>query len=259
MRIFNLILILALVSGCKHLPTNSGHSATTLADKTAVGSRAGAAITRQEVLQIAEAYARYEWRATVTNIFHGTDASGVRIDTPDVKWWGHGGWYSDGRVNVGVAYCWGGDSTLREFDEGILAGRPAGYDFRVSASADWHSVPASSLPVGVDCSGFVSRCWRLKIKRSTRGLIEDCRQLPSFDDLRPGDALNKPGLHVILFNEWLDEKHDKMRVVEAGTGKEDDVKEHPEYCEKVHENVYERTWLSTNGFVPLRYRGIVEQ
>ena len=257
MRIFSPILILALLSGCEHLPTDSGHSAASLADKTTIGSRDGAAITRQEVLQIAEAYAQYEWRPTMTNTYHGLDASGVRVDTPDVKWWGRGGWYL-GRVNVGVPYCWGGDSTLREVDEGILAGRPAGYDFRVSVSADWHSVPASSLPVGVDCSGFVSRCWRLKLKRSTRGLIEDCGQLPSFDELLPGDAIDKPNLHVVLFEKWLDQRHDKILVVEAGTGKEDDNKKHPEYCEKVHENVYERTWLSTNGYVPLRYRGIVE-
>lgn len=87
MRRFSLILILALLSGCQHLPTNSGHSATTLADEATIGSRDSAAITRQEVLQIAQAYARYEWRATVTNTFHGVDASGLHVDTPDVKWW----------------------------------------------------------------------------------------------------------------------------------------------------------------------------
>lgn len=218
-------------------------------------SREGSAITRQEVLQIADAYARHEWQATVSNVFHGTDTSGVQIDTPDVKWWGRGGWYFDGRTNVGVAYCWGGYSTLAEFEQGILAGRPAGYDFKVSDPKHFVPPPESSLPVGVDCSGFVSRCWRLKEKRSTRDLIEDCRQLPNFDDLRPGDAINKRGFHVALFKEWLDTEHDKMRVFEAGDGQKSDP---PEYYEKVHENDYKRTWLSTNGFVPLRYRGIVE-
>ena len=251
MRIFSLILILALLSGCEHLPTNSGHSAAPLADKTGIGSREGSAITSQEVLQIAEAYARYEWRATVTNVFHGVDTSGVRVDTPDVKWWGRGGWYSDGRVNVGVAYCWGGDNTLAEFDQGVLAGRPAGNKFKVYDPKRRSLVTA----VGVDCSSFVSRCWRLKVRRTTRNLIEDCRQLPSFDDLRPGDAINRWNVHVILFKEWLDKKHDEMRVFEAGDGQENDP---PEYYVKVHENDYNRTWLSTNGFVPLRYRGIVE-
>jgi hypothetical protein len=85
--------------------------------------------------------------------------------------------------------------------------------------------------------------------------VEDCRQLPSFDDLRPGDAINRWNVHVILFKEWLDKKHDEMHVFEAGDGQENAP---PEYYVKVHENDYNRTWLSTNGFVPLRYRGIVE-
>jgi hypothetical protein len=74
-------------------------------------------------------------------------------------------------------------------------------------------------------------------------LIKECHPLPSFDDLRPGDAINKPNCHIVLFKEWLDKKHDKMRVIEAGDGQEND---------------YKRTWLSTNGFMLLRYRGIVE-
>jgi cell wall-associated NlpC family hydrolase len=226
-----------------------------LADKTTIGLRDGAAITRQEVLRSAEAYAREEWRATDHNVFHGTDQSGVRIDTPDAQWWGRGGWYSDGRVNVGLPYCWGGDSTLAEFEHGIVAGQPAGYDYKVDDPQHSTPPPMSSLPVGLDCSGFVSRCWRLKGKRSTRDLIKECRQLPSFDELLPGDAINKPNGHVVLFKEWLDQEHDKMRVIEAGDCQKNDP---PEYYEKVHENDYKRTWLSTNGFMPLRYRGIIE-
>jgi hypothetical protein len=106
-------------------------------------------ITRAEVLRIADSYVRHEWRASFANEFHGKDKRGVQIDTPDQKWWGEKGWHSDGRVNVGIPYCWSGESTLEEFDQGLLQGRPAGYVFRN------RSRPASSsLPIGVDCSGW---------------------------------------------------------------------------------------------------------
>src|SRR5262245_58219814 len=71
-------------------------------------------ITRGEVLRIAESYVRHEWRAGTANEFHGPDKRGVQIDTPDQKWWGENGWHSDGRVNVGIPYCWSGESTLEE-------------------------------------------------------------------------------------------------------------------------------------------------
>lgn len=154
---------------------------------------------------------------------------------------------------------------LIECDPRVLADSPVGdglkvfeFDFDHRAVDLRNFVPpvASPLSDGVDCSGFVSRCWRLKEKRSTRDLIEVCRPLPSFDDLLPGDAVNKPDVHVILFKEWLDKKHETMRVFEAGDAQAHDG--HPEYYLKVNENDYKTTWLSKHGYVPLHYRGIIE-
>jgi hypothetical protein len=227
-----LIFIVALVSGCAHL-------------------RPGPAVTRQQVMKTAEAYADYQWQATPANVFHGFDSAGVWVDTPDVEFWGLGGWYADGRTNIGVPYCWGGTSTLEQFDRGLVQGRPAGYHFR-GPRID-HS--DSALPVGVDCSGLVSRCWRLYARRSTYDISNVCEQLPNYDDLRPGDAVNKPYSHVILFDSWVDGTHEKMRVFEAGDAKRDgDAQDY----EKVHEDVYDRDWLLQHGFVALRYKRIAE-
>ena len=231
-RLFNFALILIFASGCAHLGP-------------------GPVVTRRQVLETAEAYASHQWRATPANVFHGTDAAGVWIDTPDVDFWGPGGWYADGRTNVGVPYCWSGASTLVEFDRGIRQGRPAGYHFKGPRKD--HS--DSALPVGVDCSGLVSRCWRLYARRSTYDIGKICDQLPSYDDLRPGDVLNKPYNHVILFEKWMDGTHEKMRVFEAGHVKEGgDVANY----EKAHEDVYDRDWLIQHGFVALRYKRIVD-
>ncbi|HEV2319758.1 MAG TPA: hypothetical protein VGV18_08415 [Verrucomicrobiae bacterium] len=226
------VLILALATGCAQL-------------------RPGPAVTSEQVLATARAYANHLWRGTPANVFHGFDPHGVWVDTPDAEFWGPGGWYADGRTNVGVPYCWGGASTLAEFDRGIIEGRPAGYHFRGPRA--YHG--DSALPVGVDCSGLVSRCWRLYARRSTYDIGKICKPLPSYDDLRPGDAVNKPYGHVILFEAWVDSAHQRMRVIESGHAKKSDD---PQNYEGVHEDVYDRDWLNRHGFVPLRYNRIMD-
>jgi hypothetical protein len=220
MRIFGLFFILALASGCAHMQTDNVHK---------VSMAAGPAVTREEVLQTAEAYASHQWKATSANIYHGKDSRGVWVDTPDEIFVGAGGWYSDGRTNVGLPYCWGGASSLKQFDEGISAGRPAGYHF--TGPRAHHG--DSALPVGVDCSGFVSCCWQLHSRRSTYNMAPVCYRLESYDDLRPGDAVNKSHDHIILFVGWVDGTHEQMRVYEAGDARKDG--DH-EYYERVHQD-----------------------
>lgn len=255
MRVLIFILFLVLAGGCSTVRTDTGTSTISSAEETSIGLRDDAPVTRQEVLRAAEAYANHPWQAGEANIFHGNDAAGARVDTPDREWCGRGGWLADGRINKGLPYCWGGDSTLTEFDEGIAAGRPAGYHFKRIDRRKKKDPPDSALPVGVDCSGFVSRCWRLKTRRSTYDLAEVCEPLSSFDDLQPGDVVNKPYNHVILFAGWVDANHSRMRVFEAG-----DAKRHnrAENYERVHEDSYDRKWLEKKGFAALKYRGMVE-
>lgn len=244
MRLPYLILILAYATGCAHVPTVKAPAGTDSA-------RDGKLLTRAEVLQIAQAYAQHQWHGTSTNIYHGLDAKGVRVDTPDAEWWGRGGWYADGRLSTGLPYCWNGDSTLAEFDAGISNGLPAGCMFKNLDRK--HDPPDSDLPVGVDCSGFVGRCWHLKVRKSTYDMSDVTYQLPTLDALRPGDAVNRPHGHIILFIAWTDDKHDKMFVYEEG-----DARRSHELINHnwVHIDTYDRTWLEAHGFVPLRYRNI---
>ena len=180
----------------------------------AAGSSLGClrAVTRAEVLETAAAYAAHEWQASPANVFHGKDAEGVPVDTPDEAY-SKGGWASDGRTNVGVPYQWGGASSIAEFDRGVAAGRPAGHVVKRRDSAK--RPEPSVYPVGVDCSGLVSQCWRLEPRRSTYDLELVCQRLASYDDLRPGDVLNRAYRHVVIFKEYVDDDHIRVRVYEA--------------------------------------------
>jgi hypothetical protein len=74
-------------------------------------------------------------------------------------------------------------------------------------------------------------------------LAQECIPLASYDDLLPGDALNRAGRHVMLFKEWADEKHERLSMIEAT-------------FVKVRESEHDRATLTEKGFLPLRYRGI---
>ncbi|MDO9548680.1 MAG: T9SS type A sorting domain-containing protein, partial [Candidatus Marinimicrobia bacterium] len=88
-------------------------------------------------------------------------------------------------------YKWGGFSTLDQFDDGLLAGKYAGDRYTGKSSG-------SGYAVGVDCSGFVSRCWKLSRHYSTREMDDEIAvAYASWEDLKPGDAIHKEG-HVRL-------------------------------------------------------------
>jgi len=184
---------------------------------------------RERILATARSYAELRWTAGEGNRLHGLDADGVRVDTPDA---GHleGGWRA-GEAFVGVPYAWGGFSTPEEFLAGVAAGRPAGH------VPHEETTPPSRFAVGVDCSGFVSRCWDLPVKQSTRSLGRLCYAI-GWDELLPGDLLNSFDGHAVLFLAF--EGEEALRVLEAGFP-----------C--VKETVYALADARALGLVPQRY------
>ncbi len=188
---------------------------------------------RDRVLATAQRYATFEWTATEANAFHGDDADGVRVDTPDTSF-DERGWSIGGETNRGMPYAWGGFSSIEDFKGGLEEGLYAGL-VPVSERA-----ASSRHALGLDCSGFVARCWELPVKQSTRSLGRLCYPLDGCDDLRPGDILNKFDSHVVLFKEWVDEGRTVMRVVEAARL-------------GVEENDYPVELLVASGFVPMRF------
>ena len=171
---------------------------------------------RAEVLRTARRYLNHPWRASEANILHGADPDGVRVDTPDRVAYPEGGkipsggYLMDGSENHGLPYQWGGFSTPEQFDAALERGLAAGHlPTGRGASASRHAA-------GVDCSGFVSRCWGLAAKRSTRSLAELCLKLEDPSTLRPGDALNRSDGHVVLLLESPRGERGTVEIVEAG-------------------------------------------
>jgi hypothetical protein len=145
------------------------------------------------------------------------------------------GWLADGTRNRGMPYAWGGFTSVDEFTAGLGKSRPAGL-VPVSEGAR-----GSRFAMGLDCSGYVSRCFDLPVKQTTRSLSLLCYQLDGFESLQPCDLLNKHDSHVVLFVDWVDDSRQQMRVLEAARL-------------GVTESTYAVDAARRDGFLPLRYR-----
>ncbi len=138
--------------------------------------------SRVKALQIAETYVLHQYECKLNNLAVNDVVAndGDVVRTPD--------WLKVG-FNARVPYKWGGFNTIAQFDAGLTTGKYAG---------DIVTTGVSSYALGVDCSGFVSRCWQLSYHSSTSDMPNITKQYSSWDDLKPGDAIHKVG-HVRLF------------------------------------------------------------
>jgi hypothetical protein len=140
--------------------------------------------SRSYALRLGEQYVLYTYRTSAANL------SPTDITAPDGDIIRTPSWLVVG-VNAHVPYKWGGFSTLAQFADGLKNGKYAG---------DINTASSSSYAVGVDCSGFVSRCWQLSSHYSTSMMPNITGLHPSWDSLKPADAVHKVG-HVRLFVE----------------------------------------------------------
>ncbi len=138
-------------------------------------------VTRDEALQIADTYVKHTWVCHDNNLTHGTVTApdGMQICSP--------GWIVIGE-NTKIPYKWGGFNTLQEFDAELSKGKYAG---DIYTSKDYGSLYC----VGVDCSGFVSRCWKLEYHCPTSAMPSVTVAYSSWEQLKKGDAIHKVG-HV---------------------------------------------------------------
>jgi len=160
-------------------------------------------VTPAEALAIGDSYVTHQWTAAANNLTNGliTDPSGNQVQTPS--------WVTVGS-HVKLPYKWGGFNTVAGFDDGLASGKYAG---------DRNTADVSSYAVSVDCSGFVSRCWKLPYQYSTR-MMDAANPyifpLGSWEDMRPGDAIHKVG-HVRLF---VDKNSNGTYLVVESTSRE---------------------------------------
>lgn len=173
---------------------------------------------RTEVVNLAAKYAEFEWKASDMNTFHGYDDDGVLVNTPDTGFTSEVydcGWWRPNQINTGMAYSWGGSTTIEEFDRGIEYGKFVG---NVPDSRDKR---VSKYCIGLDCSGLVTICWGLEKKVSTMTIPQISTELESLSVLQPGDVILKPGSHVMIFIEYIDDGELTAKIIDASrnTGK----------------------------------------
>ena len=178
-------------------------------------------ITRDQVMANAATYAYQAWRASTANLRAPCDQS----------------WSTDYTVGdyVGLPYNWGGFDDLASFQRKLSQGFGAG------AHAVDGVLPCTT---GVDCSGFISRVWRLPTKYSTSMLSEVTTVIHDIADVRPGDAWVKPGVHVVLHAYF---RNDGTPVWYEASGGADKVR-----------FMTSGSWAQLDGYQPVRYRGIRE-
>jgi hypothetical protein len=191
-------------------------------------------LTRQQVVQTAFGFEGFQWRLTpsVYGRDPDTECSGFnRVRRP---------WYLAGKMNQevrGVPYCWGCHGSLNQFRANIANGMMAG-------NVCTQNEPRPDV-AGVDCSAFVSAAWGLSTHFTTSAIPGITTQLDNAWDLLPGDALNKPGSHVMLFLRFTPDR--KVEVMESSTGG----------CNgRVCRNIYPLSSLLARGYRPVRFRAL---
>ncbi len=157
-------------------------------------------ISRDEILHRAYEYVNYE---AVYNQSHMQQCSG-RTPLP----------YFEARLGQpirGVAYKYAGHIEVSTYHNAVQ------HNYTVGDLNTKTDKVVDGCSFGVDCSGFVSKAWQCG-HRTTSSLHTVSHTLNSLYELKPGDAVNKPGSHVRLIaaNHW----HNGFDIVESTVGKE---------------------------------------
>ena len=180
--------------------------------------------TRDEIMQRAKVMASHSWVAGASNL----RASCSKRYVSD--------WKAGQRI-TGLPYCWGGIDDVAVFDRKLGQGLAAGAHSRYGVL---------SCAAGIDCSGFVTRAWGLNVtghvySTSNLRLIAGKPKYNWFTDMKPGDALNKAGSHVVLFAGY--NQDGSINVCEASGSAARVI------CHRT-------TWSRFTGYIPLVYKGI---
>lgn len=163
-------------------------------------------VTRHEAVDTAYRYTRVAWMPEERHVRHGLDSVGLPVHTPDLAsaWPGdRRGWWKPGVPAEGMPYQWGGFDTPESFVRKIRAGYKAG-DIGGPEKRRLGDAGVSAESCGIDCSGLVSRCWKLPRPYSTRELPSICVPLAHWWELKPGDIVLNDR-HVVLFSGWRED------------------------------------------------------
>lgn len=140
-------------------------------------TRAG--ITRAQIMANAVSYhTSFTWTCTSANLAYLAN-------------WTKPHYVTNAGTYQMMPYCWGGFNSISEFTTGLANGGRVGNINTVVVSNTF----------GLDCSGYVSRCWNTSQKYGT-WTISSVSYSINLSDIKQGDALNNPGSHIMLFDSY---------------------------------------------------------
>ena len=201
----------------------------TLQDIGNISANNSQPLDRDEIVAVARQIAEHTWVCREQN----RSAPCVTASTYECDW-------NANQTVQGIAYDWGGMDSIEEFDRKLAQGQAAGSHSR-------HGI--TGCTAGIDCSGLVSRCWgitSIREKYSTRS-IRDIGGRPRYNwysDMKPGDALNKEGSHIVLFVGYRDDGNPIVYEASGSAG-------------RVILNDWS-TWSRFREYYPLQYNMVVE-
>lgn len=134
-----------------------------------------------------------------------------------------------------MPYCWGGFSSISQYNTGMSGTGRVG---NINTSTSGHV----SNTYGLDCSGYVSRCWGTSTKYGTSTIMNVAKKINA-SELMQGDALNYSGSHIVLFEKY--DGYGAYVLYEATTMNSYDRVSHTT-----------RSISSMGNYVPIRYNGI---
>jgi hypothetical protein len=187
-------------------------------------------ISRTEMMANAREYTDLLWTATAENTTDGVEClpDGAYIRTPS--------WVTVG-LKRSMPYKWGGFTSISDFAAGVGLGKKCGDDYTHSMSL------TDDYCIGVDCSGFVSRCWGTNVKYKTFTIHEISHELDSFYDMKRGDALNQPHHHIRLCAE--DNPLGMVLILESGAD--------------WRVSYRSKKLISLVGYTPIRFNEVIEE
>ncbi len=217
-------------------------------------------IMRSQIMDRAYKYERIQWLAEdiqnlptdwnstadnpVNDINYGdcNDYDGITI--PGWIEWGT----SYGEYNTSMPYKWGGFTHYNDWNDlvGRLYERPSHKRIPGDLSSAGSVSVSDECVIGVDCSGLVSRAWNLTTKRNTTGLVGIADEI-EYDELQPGDILDRPDHHVMIFVS-----HNPTRTNQEYTVIHSEGATHGRVIEEYKSNDY------VSDYTPYRYENLLD-
>jgi hypothetical protein len=200
-------------------------------------------VSRADVTKCAEEFRDLQWTVTPGSY----QRAGVPNEcSPQGSYWRRPHYINgkSGQQVKGVPYCWGCSHSLAQFQEYVKTeARLAGHS---CTCRDGHYCVRRDA-TGVDCSGFVSQCW--KASYHTTSSMSEIANAIDKTNLKPGDAFNRAGSHIRLFMSLVEtDTGPRYRVIEAANGEG--------RIGRVIEEKYTASQLS--GYKAIRYKKIVD-